>query len=164
MLRLNGIIAVLLFTALTAVVLLQVVSRLVLQLPIIWSEEAARFLFFWVVLLGAAMSVRRRRHFTLDVMPRRWREGHGKKRFLLTIVPDVCVLGFAAFLVAQGFGYMAAGTFRTATNSRVNMALVYAAIPVFAALTVVYSMVNLVADYHAFRGGRPPDRRPPPAE
>lgn len=164
MLRLNGIVAVLLFTALTVVVILQVIGRLVLQLPLIWSEEAARFLFFWVVLLGAAMSVRRRRHFTLDVMPRRWRQGHGRGRFVLDILPDVCVLGFAAFLAVQGFGYMEAGTFRTATNSRVNMALVYAAIPTFAALTVVYSMLNLVGNYRAFRGGRAPDRRPPAAE
>ena len=71
MLRLNGLVAVLLFAALTAVVGLQVVNRLALHLPIIWSEEAARFLFFWVVLLGAAIGVRQRRHFVLDVAPKR---------------------------------------------------------------------------------------------
>jgi len=164
MLRLNGILAVLLFATLTAVVLLQVVSRLLLHLPLIWSEEAARFLFFWVVLLGAAMSVRRRRHFTLDVLPRHWREGQGTGRLLLDSFPDLCVLGFGAFLVVQGLGYVEAGTFRTATNSRVNMALVYAAIPLFAALSVVYSVLNLADGYRAFRAGAAPERRPPAAE
>ena len=50
--RVHALVAVALFAALTAVVALQVVNRLVLHLPITWSEEIARFLFFWVVLLG----------------------------------------------------------------------------------------------------------------
>jgi TRAP-type C4-dicarboxylate transport system permease small subunit len=164
MLGANVLVAVLLFAALTAVVALQVVNRLVLHQSFIWSEEVARFLFFWVVLLGAAVSVRRRRHFVLDVTPRRWRDGTGTPQFLLNVFPDACVLGFLVFLLVQGIGYTGAGTFRTATNSEINMAAVYAAIPVFAALAVVYSAINLVADHRAFRAGRAPERRPPPAE
>jgi TRAP-type C4-dicarboxylate transport system permease small subunit len=164
MLRLNGLVAVVLFALLTAVVALQVVNRLALHLPVIWSEEAARFLFFWVVLLGAAISVRRRRHFVLDITPRRWRHGAGTQQFLLEVIPDLCVLGFTVLLLVQGLVYVRAGTFRTASNSGVNMALVYAAIPVFAALAIAYSVVNLLADYRAYRAGRSLDRRPPPAE
>jgi TRAP-type C4-dicarboxylate transport system permease small subunit len=78
--------------------------------------------------------------------------------------PQLCILGFALFLLVQAIGYTRAGILRTASNSGINMALVYAAIPVFAALSVVYSMLNLVGDYRAFRAGRAPDRHPPPAE
>ena len=63
----NRVVATVLFALLTVVVALQVVSRFVIHAPFIWSEEAARFLFFWVVLLGAAMSVKDRRHFVIDV-------------------------------------------------------------------------------------------------
>jgi TRAP-type C4-dicarboxylate transport system permease small subunit len=164
MLRGNVLVAALLFTALTAVVALQVVNRLVLHQPFIWSEEAGRFLFFWVVLLGAAISVRRRRHFVLDVTPRRWREGTGIRPFLLGIFPDLCVLGFAAFLLVQGIVYARAGTLRTATNSGINMAAVYAAIPVFAALAIAYAAVNLRADVRAYRAGGTTERPPPAAE
>lgn len=164
MLRVNGIIAVILFAALTAIVALQVVNRLLLHQSFTWSEEIARFLFFWVVLLGAAISVRRRRHFVVDVSPASWRGGGHLQHFLLDIVPQLCVLGFNVFLLVQAVGYTRAGTFRTASNSGVNMALVYAAIPVFAALAIAYSTLNLLADYRAFRAGPPPERRPPPAE
>jgi TRAP-type transport system small permease protein len=164
MLRINAIVAVILFAALTGVVGLQVLNRLALHLPIIWSEEVARFLFFWVVLLGAAISVRRRRHFVLDVMPRRWRERTGGRQFLVNAFPDVCVLGFAVFLLIQGIGYTRAGVFRTATNADLNMAVVYAAIPLFAALAVAYTAGNLRADYRAFRAGLNPEQRPPAAE
>jgi len=164
MLRLNGVVAVWLFVVLTAVVVLQVVNRLVLHLPLIWSEEVARFAFFWVVLLGAAISVRRRRHFVLDILPRHAQAGPRAWHFVLDVFPDLCVLGFAVFLLVQGLEYVRAGALRTATNSRINMAFVYAAIPLFAVLTVAYSALNLVGDYRTFRSGGTTDRRPPAAE
>ena len=165
MLRLNGLIAVVLFAALTVVVALQVINRLVLQWPIIWSEEAARFLFFWVVMLGAAISVRRRRHFVLDLTRGGDRRAAGPLRRLAgALVPHLCIVGFCVFLLLEGIGYMRTGVFRTATNSDVNMALVYAAIPVFAALSIAYSAANLLADYRAFRRGDAVEPGPQPAE
>ena len=94
---------------------------------------------------------------TLEAGPRAW-------RFVLDVFPDLCVLGFAVFLLVQGIDDVRAGVFRTATNSRINMAFVYAAIPLFAALTVAYSALNLVGDYRTFRSGGTTDRRPPAAE
>jgi TRAP-type C4-dicarboxylate transport system permease small subunit len=150
----NGVVAVLLFAALTAVVALQVLTRFVLHVPVIWSEEAARFLFFWVVLLGSALSVRTRRHFVIDVTMGRARGPAGRARFLLDAVPDLCVVGFSLLLLVQGLGYARVGMLRVATNSGVIMGLVYAAIPVFAALAVAYAAGNLVLGWAAFvRGG-----------
>jgi TRAP-type C4-dicarboxylate transport system permease small subunit len=158
----NRVIATVLFVLLTGVVGLQVFTRFVLHAPIIWSEEAARFLFFWVVLLGAAMSVKDRRHFVIDVTGGSRSRGP-MLRFLFDIVPDVCVLAFSLLLLAEGIGYTHVGLFRTGTNSQVNMAFVYAAIPTFAALSCVYSATNLLVDWTAFRHGRGPTPRPPQA-
>jgi len=156
----NGLVAVVLFTALTLVVGLQVLNRFVLHWSIIWSEEVARFLFFWVVLLGAALSVRHRRHFVLDVTMGRRPKGR-LARLVFDTVPDLCVLGFAVFLFVQGLAYARAGLLRTATNSDINMGFVYAAIPVFAALTVLYTARNVIEDV---RARAEQARRPPSAE
>jgi TRAP-type C4-dicarboxylate transport system permease small subunit len=156
----NRVIATVLFVLLTGVVTLQVFTRFVVHAPVIWSEEAARFLFFWVVLLGAAMSVKDRRHFVIDVTGGR-ASGAPSLRFLLDVLPDVCVLGFSLLLFVEGVGYTEVGLFRTASNSRVNMALVYAAIPTFAALSTIYAAANLLVDWAAFREGRGPTPRPP---
>ena len=164
MVRINSFVAVILFGALTAVVSLQVLNRMILHLPIIWSEEVARFLFFWVVLLGAALGVRKRRHFVLDLSMGRKRAGRSVVRFLSDAFPQLCVLGFAVFLLIQGVGYARTGLFRSATNSGINMVLVYAAIPVFAALTIAYAVANLRSDYLAFRHGQPPVHRPAAAK
>ena len=147
-----------LFGALTIVVSLQVLTRFVLHVPMIWSEEIARFLFFWVVMLGAALSVKNRRHFVIDITMGRIKGA--RARFLFDVVPDVCVLGFSVFLLLLGIAYAQEGVLRTATNSHINMALVYGGIPVFAGLSVLYSATNLLRDWVAFRAGR--QAEPPP--
>ena len=151
----NGLIATVVFVALTLVVSLQVFTRFLLHVPFIWSEEAARFLFFWVALLGAAMSVKTRRHFVLDVRGAARRADPEIRP--PDLLPDLCVLAFAVLLLAQGIGYTGVGFLRTASNSQVNMAAVYAAIPVFAALAALYAAGNLVLDAAALlRGGAAP--------
>jgi TRAP-type C4-dicarboxylate transport system permease small subunit len=157
--KLNGLIATLLFVALTLVVALQVLTRFVLHLPFIWSEEAARFLFFWVALLGAAMSVRARRHFVLDVTGVAARSD--RKIGPADLVPDACVLAFSLLLLVEGIGYVGVGLLRTASNSQVNMGLVYAAIPVFAGLSALYAAGNLAGDVAALSRGESAAPFPP---
>jgi TRAP-type transport system small permease protein len=157
----NGAIAVVLFAALTIVVALQILTRFVLHEPFIWSEEVARFLFFCVVLLGAAISVKRRRHFVLDVTGGLRVRLRRVGRLLFDAVPDACVLGFSLFLLVQGIGYTRVGLFRVATNSGLSMGLVYLAIPVFAGLAVLYAAGNLVRDIAAAARGAEASRMPP---
>jgi TRAP-type C4-dicarboxylate transport system permease small subunit len=152
--RINGGLAVGLFACLTVVVALQVFTRFILHAPFIWSEELARFLFFWVVLLGSSLSVKQRRHFVIDVFMasssgprRRWNR-------VVDLIPDLCILGFSVLLLVQGIGYTRVGLLRVAPNSQVNMALVYLAVPVFAALSILYSAGNLASDLSGLlRGG-----------
>jgi TRAP-type C4-dicarboxylate transport system permease small subunit len=153
-LRVNRYVAVAVFAVLTSVVGLQVVDRLVLHRSFIWSEEIARFLFFWVVMLGAAMSVHFRRHFTIDLFDRRHRTSIGASAFALDLVPHVLVCAFSLFLVWLSLEYVEAGLFRHSTNASINMGAVYAAIPVFAALSAFYSARHIVTDYRAYRHHR----------
>src|SRR5436190_518656 len=51
-------------------VTLQMVSRFTQLIPAwIWTEEMARFLFIWMVMLGAIIGVRDASHFDVDVWP-----------------------------------------------------------------------------------------------
>ncbi|MDD3656148.1 MAG: TRAP transporter small permease [Atribacterota bacterium] len=52
---------------LSVIVLLQVVFRYLLNSPLAWTEEASRFLLIWIVLLGAAIGIKRKSHFTVDI-------------------------------------------------------------------------------------------------
>jgi TRAP-type C4-dicarboxylate transport system permease small subunit len=50
---------------------LQVFSRYTALIPsYIWTEEMARFLFIWTIMIGAMIGVRESAHFEVDVWPR----------------------------------------------------------------------------------------------
>lgn len=68
-------IATLLFILFFIVVLLQVFFRFVLDAPLTWSEEAARYFNLWSVLLGAAIAVKYKDHLRVDLidnMVKKW--------------------------------------------------------------------------------------------
>ncbi len=143
--RLNGVIAVGFFAALTIVVSLQVFTRFVLHSPFLWSEEAGRFTFFWTVLLGAALSVYDNRHFVIDVVPVSDDGGPISRPVKIwRMIPDLVVFGFCSLLLFYGIWYTETGTFRIGTNSGINMAYVYAAIPTFAILSMIYTAERII--------------------
>ena len=50
---------------------LQIFSRYTELIPAyIWTEEMARFLFIWMIMIGAMIGVRESAHFEVDVWPR----------------------------------------------------------------------------------------------
>jgi TRAP-type C4-dicarboxylate transport system permease small subunit len=52
-------------------VLIQIFFRYVLQSPLTWTEEASRYSFIWIVLLGAAFAVRKKEHVVMEVLVKR---------------------------------------------------------------------------------------------
>ena len=50
---------------------LQIFSRYTALIPsYIWTEEMARFLFIWMIMIGAMIGVREGTHFEVDLWPR----------------------------------------------------------------------------------------------
>ena len=72
----------------TAVVILQVFCRYVLNYSLFWSEELARFLLVWLTFLGATVAYRRSMHPSVDIIFRRLsRKARGwTQRFVHVIV------------------------------------------------------------------------------
>ena len=81
-------------------VTLQMVSRYTALIPsYIWTEEMARFLFIWMIMIGAMIGVREASHFEVDVWPTLPRRGEAAVR----IVARLGILAFAiVFLVGAG--------------------------------------------------------------
>jgi TRAP-type transport system small permease protein len=79
---------------------LQIFSRYTALVPTyIWTEEMARFLFVWMVMIGAMMGVRDGTHFEVDV----WPQLGPRAAALLKIVTSVFVLGFALVFIWGGW-------------------------------------------------------------
>ena len=83
-------------------VTLQIISRYTALIPsYIWTEEMARFLFVWMVMIGAMVGVRDSAHFEVDVWPKLGPRGAA----LLKIVSSVFVLAFALVFIWGGWQF-----------------------------------------------------------
>jgi TRAP-type C4-dicarboxylate transport system permease small subunit len=121
----------LLMTAITVLVFLQVITRYVLEYPLDWPEEAARFVFVWVALLGAVLALRRASHFSISALTTRLPVPAARGLALLLRVV------LLAFLIAVAWlGLDAALRVREQESAamEVSMTWGYAAVPVGFAL------------------------------
>ena len=74
---------------------LQIFSRYTPLVPTyIWTEEMARFLFIWTIMIGAMIGVRESAHFDCDVWPRMSPRGDAVGRLLGRIGVLVTALVF----------------------------------------------------------------------
>ena len=80
-------------------VTLQIVSRYTALIPsYIWTEEMARFLFVWTIMIGAMVGVREAQHFEVDVWPDLSRRAEAAVR----IVARLGILALALVFVMAG--------------------------------------------------------------
>ena len=78
---------------------LQIFSRYTDLIPsYIWTEEMARFLFIWMIMIGAMLGVREGTHFEVDL----WPQMPPRATALLNLVSGVFVLVFALVFLWYG--------------------------------------------------------------
>jgi len=79
-------------------VTLQIISRYTPLIPsYIWTEEMARFLFIWTIMIGAMVGVREAQHFEVDVWPDLSRRSDAAVRILARLGILALALVFAAW-------------------------------------------------------------------
>ena len=107
-------------------VTIQMISRFTALIPAwIWTEEMARFLFIWMVMLGAMIGVRDASHFECDV----WPELKPRANALLRIVSTVFVLVFALVFVWYGIKFVQFGWNQTSELADMPMTWIFVAWP-----------------------------------
>src|SRR4026207_1086458 len=103
-------------------VTLQIIARYTALIPSwIWTEEASRFLFIWMVMLGAMIGIREGTHFEVDV----WPELNPKANALLKFVWVVLVLVFALVFVWWGIGFTQFGWNQTSEIADLPMWMIF---------------------------------------
>jgi TRAP-type transport system small permease protein len=104
-------------------VTLQIFSRYTGFIPrYIWTEEAARFCFIWIILLGATIAVREGTHFEVDVLPTP-RTARGQAALCLIVY--AFMLLFTMVFVANGYAYALFGYHQTSELTGINMVFIH---------------------------------------
>ena len=144
--------------ALIVPVTLQMISRLTGLIPAwIWTEEMARFLFIWMVMLGAMIGVRDGSHFDVDV----WPELKPRANALLRIVSMVFVLLFALVFVWYGIKFVQFGWKQTSELADLPMAWIFIAWPVTGATWLLFGFERLRSDLRILIDGPGPEGSEP---
>src|SRR3989442_10498117 len=107
-------------------VTLQIISRYTALIPAwIWTEELSRFLFIWMVMLGAMIGVREGTHFEVDVWPDLGR----RPTAVLRIISNLFVLIFALVFLFWGWQFLQFGWDQTSELADLPMGFIFAAWP-----------------------------------
>jgi TRAP-type C4-dicarboxylate transport system permease small subunit len=134
-------------------VTIQMISRLTQLIPAwIWTEEMARFLFIWMVMLGAMIGVRDGSHFECDV----WPELKPRANALLHIVSMVFVLVFALVFVWYGIRFVQFGWNQSSELADLPMTWIFVAWPLTGLTWLLFGFERLRANLRVVIDGPPP--------
>jgi len=134
------IVVVSAFVALVVVAFAQVVFRYVLGNSLSWAEEVSRYLFVWIVFLASAIAVDRGRHIAVDSLQGTLGE---RARMILQIALGVGVAVFLAVLVWKSLSLARLAMIERAPASGVPLGLVQLAVPIGAALMLLYTLRDM---------------------
>ena len=130
-------------------VTLQIIARYTALIPSwIWTEEASRFLFIWMVMLGAMIGVREHSHFEVDV----WPDLAPRPAALLRIVSHVFVLIFALVFVWAGWQFTRFAWNRVSELAELPLWLIHMAWPIAGVTWVVFLGESFVDNIRILRG------------
>jgi TRAP-type transport system small permease protein len=139
---------------------LQIISRYTQLIPpYIWTEELSRFLFIWMVMLGAMIGIREGTHFEVDVWPELGPRGNA----LLRIVSHLFVLLFALVFLYWGTQFVRFGWDQTSELAELPMIFIFLAWPIAGATWLLFTGEVFLDNYRILTG-RPPVHVTAPVE
>jgi TRAP-type C4-dicarboxylate transport system permease small subunit len=122
---------------------LQIFSRYTELIPsYIWTEEMARFMFIWTIMIGAMIGVRESTHFEVDVLPRMAPRGEAVARLL----GRLGVLAAALVFVFAGHEFTRFAWRRTSELAELPLWFIHVAWPVTGITWIVFLGEQVLAD------------------
>ena len=151
--RLLRIVLTLLMGLMTIPVSLQILSRFTGIIPrYIWTEEAARFCFVWMVMIGSVIAVREGTHFRVELLRQpRTERGLAVGR----VVVHLAMLAMALVFAGYGVGFARFGWVQTSEMSGINMLSIYASFPLAGVSWALFLLEKLIADVRMVAGTGP---------
>ena len=130
---------------------LQIFSRFTALIPsYIWTEEMARFLFIWMIMIGAMIGVRESSHFEVDVWPRLGPRAEA----LLKLVAGIAILVFALVFVTAGIEFTQFAWFRISELAELPLWLIHVAWPLTGFTWLVFLGEQMLDNLRILAGRR----------
>jgi TRAP-type C4-dicarboxylate transport system permease small subunit len=128
---------------------LQIFSRFTSLIPhYIWTEEMARLMFIWMIMIGAMVGVRESSHFVVDV----WPSARGRVAAVLNLIASACVLAFALVFVWSGIEFTRFGWNRISELAELPLWTIHVAWPLTGLTWLVFLGEQSVDQLRALAG------------
>lgn len=135
---------------------LQIFSRYTALIPsYIWTEELARFLFVWMIMIGAMVGIRESTHFEVDVWPQLGPRGTA----LLKVLSSVFILGFALVFVWGGWLFTRFAWNRVSELADLPLWMIHGAFPLAGLTWLLFQGEQLVDALKVLAGGADTEAR-----
>lgn len=135
--------------ALVVPVSLQVFSRYTALIPAyIWTEEMARFLFVWAIMLGAMLGVREGAHFVVDLWPRLG----ARPAALLDLLGSLGIGVVAGVFLVWGWRFTAGAWYRISELAELPLWLIHMAWPLAGLVWALFLVERIGRDLRTLRG------------
>ncbi|MBM3568487.1 MAG: TRAP transporter small permease subunit [Alphaproteobacteria bacterium] len=132
-------------------VTLQIFSRFTALIPsYIWTEEMARFLFVWTIMIGAMVGVRDSAHFEVDL----WPAGGKRAAAAARLIGRLGVLAMAVLFIVAGIEFTQFAWNRISELAELPLWLIHVAWPATGATWLIFLGPQLRDDLIELFGSR----------
>ena len=130
-------------------VTLQIFARYTDLIPTwIWTEELARFVFIWTIMLGAMLGIRDGTHFVVDVFPILKR----RTAAMVDMVSHVAVLVFAVVFMWYGVEFSRFAWGRSSELAELPLWMIHVAWPMAGLTWLVFGGERILRDIRLLAG------------
>lgn len=130
---------------------MQIFSRTIPLIPAyIWTEEMARLLFVWSIMIGAMIGIREGTHFEVDV----WPEMGPRATAVVKLVSGLFVMVFALVFVWWGWEFTWSARNRISELAELPLWMIHLAWPLAGVTWVVFQAEHLLDHLRSALGGR----------
>lgn len=132
---------------------LQIFSRYTDLIPAyVWTEELARFVFIWMIMLGAMIGVRESSHFDVDIWPRLGPRADAA----LKLITNVLTLVFAIVFVISGVEFTRFALYRISELAELPLWVIHVAWPLTGLAWIVFLGEQFADNIRVLAGRRQP--------
>lgn len=127
----------------------QVILRYCFSAANSWSEELARYLFIYDVMIAAAIATRRNSHLQVDFLINLLKP---KVKYIFTIVATIAGIVFLGFLFNYSLTLCHTAANNISAGLKISMSIPYACMPIGAVLMILTSLEVIFHNILQIRG------------
>lgn len=138
-------VLLIMLSAMAVAVFLQVIFRYVINLPLFWTEEFARYCLVWSSLLGAAVAVKRGQHIAVTFVMERLPPALHR---VLSIAALLSIALIMAVILWGGIQLVMVTRAQISPALRISMSIPYAAVPAGAGIMFFHTIALIFRPPH----------------